>query len=474
MSEQKPEGSFVDELIDSSLGQFQWVKSVLLGQFAPERELSAITAEILLNFVPGVVIVSSARDAVAITIRMANHPEKRDDVMEWMYLCACLIVIALPLASAAGGALFAGVGAIVGGVVGSELAAYLKAIILLLMSKSSLSDVVLFFQRFMKGEVITLLMLIKFVESEKILIAFLGATNTKLINICAGLRLRLKPYDCFDDVRVAIAKLTEWEAKFYAVQAAAVKNIPLALAELDVRMAAILAQARPKEVHTVVTGVKAAAPARLPVVAQRVHATPGQALRQPSASQNAQIKTGAAPAGKVSEGPNTKRQATGGIDKITQENAGQVIGAANGPGRVNLINPTDRLDNCTACVSANIANKLEGRAFDDLMTAQQVEAKWGNTGAAMGLSEAQSLAYVERATGTVGVKAPMLAPNAPIGHYSVFGTSIESGRGHIMYGQVLPNGRTYFYDPQIGGRTMTYDYLRTVYKDMRTYYMRPK
>lgn len=109
-----------------------------------------------------------------------------------------------------------------------------------------------------------------------------------------------------------------------------------------------------------------------------------------------------------------------------------------------------------------------------MITAQQVEAKWGSTGANMGLSEAQSLAYVERATGTVGVKMPMLAPNAPVGHYSVFGTSIESGGGHIMYGQVLPNGRAYFYDPQIGGGTMTYDYLRTVYKNMRTYHMGPE
>jgi hypothetical protein len=57
-------------------------------------------------------------------------------------------------------------------------------------------------------------------------------------------------------------------------------------------------------------------------------------------------------------------------------NSAEVIGAANGPGRVNLINPAGRMDNCTACVSANISNKLEGRAIDNLMTAQQVEAKW--------------------------------------------------------------------------------------------------
>jgi hypothetical protein len=129
------------------------------------------------------------------------------------------------------------------------------------------------------------------------------------------------------------------------------------------------------------------------------------------------------------------------------------------------------MDNCTSCVAANIANKIQGRGVEDLITAQQIEAKWGYTGAKRALSEADSLAYIEKATSTTGVKTPMLAPDAPQGHYTVFGTSIKTGQGHVMYGQVLPNGKAYFYDPQIGGRTLTYDYLRGVYKDMRTYYM---
>lgn len=140
-------------------------------------------------------------------------------------------------------------------------------------------------------------------------------------------------------------------------------------------------------------------------------------------------------------------------------------------GKPNLINPFGRMDNCTACVAANIANKIQGRGIEDLITAQQIEAKWGYTGVEKGLSEADSLAYIEKATGTTAVKIPMLAPDAPQGHYALFGTSIHSGRGHVMYGQVLPNGKAYFYDPQIGGKALTYDYLRNVYKDMRTYYM---
>ncbi|CAN7588817.1 hypothetical protein [Rhizobacter sp. LjRoot28] len=147
------------------------------------------------------------------------------------------------------------------------------------------------------------------------------------------------------------------------------------------------------------------------------------------------------------------------------------IGAGGTAGRPNLVNPSNGRYNCTACVSANITNKLMGNAPADLVTADMIELRFGSTGRQMQFSEAQSLAYIERATGTSAVKMPIGAPNAPTGNYAVYATTADGG--HVLYGQVLPNGKYYFYDPQIGGRAMTLEQARGTYNLLRTYHMRP-
>src|SRR5688500_17692690 len=116
MTQKLPEQNILDDAWYQVVGGMDWLKSVLLGEFADNRPLSAVVADMLVSFIPGVVIVISARDAVAVVLRLATHPEKREELMEWVLLSACLIVVALPLAMAAGGVAFAGVGAIVGGI----------------------------------------------------------------------------------------------------------------------------------------------------------------------------------------------------------------------------------------------------------------------------------------------------------------------------------------------------------------------
>ena len=119
MTQQAPEQqSILDDAWAQIVGSMDWLKSVFFCEFADHRPLSAVVADMLVSFIPGVVIVTSARDAVAVILRLATHPEKREELMEWVLLSACLIVIALPLAMAAGGLAAAGVGAIVGGIAG--------------------------------------------------------------------------------------------------------------------------------------------------------------------------------------------------------------------------------------------------------------------------------------------------------------------------------------------------------------------
>ncbi|EEF24785.1 conserved hypothetical protein, partial [Ricinus communis] len=274
-----PEQSILEDAWGQVVGGMDWLKSVLFGEFADHRPLSAVVADMLVSFIPGVVIVTSARDAVAVILRLANHPEKREDLMEWVLLSACLIVIALPLAMAAGGAAAAGVGAMVGGIAGSELGAALRSVMLLLIKEASkLVELVRFLQKFIKGDILKFLRAVKFTQYEKPLLQALGKISGKLVEIVKSLRVHLESLSYFDRVKATIARLAAWERKFYAVQQDAIRQVPKALAELDARLGKLLSETAPKEAHTVPAGVQpnkaaAAAPPR-----QRVEDTPGKVL----------------------------------------------------------------------------------------------------------------------------------------------------------------------------------------------------
>lgn len=271
----------LDDAWQSVVGGMDWLKSVLIGEFADHRPLSAVVADMLISFVPGVVLVTSARDAVAVTLRMAQHPEKREELMEWVLLCACLITIALPLAMAAGGAVAAGVGAVVGGIAGSELGAALRAVMLMLIKEASkLVDLVRFLQKFIKGDILKFLRAVKFSQYQKPLIEALGKITGKLIELVKSLRLHLESLRYFDSVKGVIAKLAEWEKKFYAVQHDALRQIPKALVELDARLAKVLAQTAPKEIHTASSGVKVEHTAAALPPKQEVADAVGQSIRK--------------------------------------------------------------------------------------------------------------------------------------------------------------------------------------------------
>ncbi len=271
--------SILDDAWDDVVGGMNWLKSVILGEFADHRPLSAVVADMLVSFVPGVVIVTSARDAVAVTLRLANDPEKREELMEWVLLCACLITIALPLAIAAGGAAAAGVGAVVGGIAGTELGAALRAVMLMLIKEASkLVELVRFLQKFIKGDILKFLRAVKFAGYEKALVQALSKVCGKLVEMVKSLRLHLESLRYFDTVKTTIANLAELERKFYAVQHAALAKIPLAMAELDARLAKVLAQTAPKEVHTVAAGVAADKGAATLPAKQAVMDTPGKVL----------------------------------------------------------------------------------------------------------------------------------------------------------------------------------------------------
>ncbi|AVR95814.1 hypothetical protein [Pseudoduganella armeniaca] len=290
--------TIVEDAWSEVVGGVHWLKSVFIGEFADHRPMSVLIADMLLSFLPGVVIVTSARDAVAVILRLANHPEKREELMEWVLLSACLIVIAMPLAMAAGGAAAAGVGAIVGGIAGAELGAALRAIMLLLIKEATkLVEVVQFLQRFMRGDVLKFVRAVKFAKFEQALLQALNAVSGKLLEIVKSLRTHLEGLVYFDAVKSMIAQLAAWEKKFYDLQRDALRQIPRALAELDARLAKVIAQTAPKEAHTVAVGVQADRAAAAVPVKQRIKDTPGtifaNVAENGAASHGKQVSGGA-------------------------------------------------------------------------------------------------------------------------------------------------------------------------------------
>lgn len=290
----------LDAIWDRVVGGLDWLKQVIFGEFVDNRDLSAIIADMLVSFVPGVIIVTSARDLTAVIVRLAKHPEKRDHVEEWMLLIACAVPLVLPILAAAAGAAAAGVGAIIGGIAGSEAGAVLRAVCLLLIKKGSavLVEVVGFLRRFVKGDILKVLRDIKFAKYSDPLVTYIAEFIGKLINVIQRLRAELLKIDAFHWLADVLKKLDDLERAFYAVQTSAVKAIPKALIELDARLTQMLSEALPHNPRPALAGVPAANSVPIPARPERVPAMPSNPLGRPEGTH------AAPPTPHAGEGPN--------------------------------------------------------------------------------------------------------------------------------------------------------------------------
>ncbi|MEQ5841059.1 hypothetical protein N0A02_16660 [Paraburkholderia acidicola] len=284
-----------EEVVGEVAADLKWLLDLLAGEFIPDRPFSVIVVEMLANFAPGVIIVTSARDAIAIIVRLALHPERREQVSEWILLCACLIALALPLVMAAAGSAAAGVGAIVTGLLGDELAAALRASMLMLIEESEkLVEMVRFLNKFIKGNILQFLEDVKFVKYEKSLLEILEQTTGKLIGIVQQVRgklmdarvLSVRIADHMESLQNLINKMSMWEQRFYAVQQEGIRQIPRALEELQQRLDKLLTQAAPKESHMVSAGVPATKPPPVALPTQEINDTPGATIRKQEAHAN--------------------------------------------------------------------------------------------------------------------------------------------------------------------------------------------
>ncbi len=258
--------SWADKIIDSANDQAVWLRGVLLGEWEDNRSISQIVTDALAGLALGVGNVLAFRDLIAIIVRLTKHPEKREEIEEWILLIAML----LPLALTLGGAMVAGVGALVG----AELGGFLRALILMLVKKGGvgLKALIEFFQHHGYGNVVNALRQVKFGSYQSVVVKALDEQIVKLRSVCENLKSKLQTLNRWPDwlpgheaATIAIAKLESLAKALTQMQSKARSMIPQALKELDARLGQILAgdiSAAVNSTHTIATGVKAEKVAR--------------------------------------------------------------------------------------------------------------------------------------------------------------------------------------------------------------------
>jgi hypothetical protein len=163
------------------------------------------------------------------------------------------------------------------------------------------------------------------------------------------------------------------------------------------------------------------------------------------------------------------RQVAGDVAADAARRAETHVGAPRGKpgaGKQNVWNPSDRDDNCTACVATVIRNSLEGYFK---YTADEMERFFGYTGRERRLSVEESLNYIEKTTGLKATADPVsMLGGAPVGHYAVFTRWSDGGYNHVLYGRITLTGRISIFDPQTMER-MTYQQMQSRYGKARPF-----
>ena len=242
--------------------EFDWLKQIVFGEFDEHQTLSGQIASMLVSFLPGAVIVMSARDMVAVLLRMLKHPEKREDEHEWMLLIACAIPLVIPALAAAAGAVIAGVGALITGLVGDETAAALRVVCLLLIERSGemLPRIVEYLRNFVHGDILAVLKEIKFAKYGDELAKFAAKFIEKIRLIIQRVRVNLLKVPGASFFEETLRRMQEVEDAFYAIQTSALKNIRAAVIALDLRLAAVLEEKMNGVGHAVRTEIPAPHP----------------------------------------------------------------------------------------------------------------------------------------------------------------------------------------------------------------------
>ena len=266
-------GEHIEQWWKESVGEgWDWLKQVILGEFDDHQSTSAIVAQLLVSFVPGVVVVMSVRDMTAVIMRMHRRPQLRHEVTEWMIVVACALGIVPAIAGVVVGSAGTLIGTAIGGLAGDEAGAALRATCILLIEDGTrmLEKLVEFLRRFVKGDIVRFLREVKFVKYTEPVIEEFGKFIRNMIGLTEKLIAKANEVRWIGKVGEIIETLRNFERGLRAIDEVAAKQITSVLKEFDERLARALSKPMTQAEHVVHPHVPAPRPPVHPVEPRRV------------------------------------------------------------------------------------------------------------------------------------------------------------------------------------------------------------
>ena len=219
-----------------ALDASDWLWGTVQGAFNEKQTTSQIIVDAVVGMIPLVGDASAARDLIAVGSRLANQPEKREEVTEWVLL----IIFIFALIPVAGGVI-KGVGRL-----------------LLRMGKDAaenqklLQEIIGFLNRINHGDSLKFFRELDITRYQSELIEQFNAFADKLVAALNAIKTKLDWFISKDMRR----SIDTWITQFTELKRLGGKMIPQAVKDLNQRLKMMQQMVYQAEWHTVYPGVK--------------------------------------------------------------------------------------------------------------------------------------------------------------------------------------------------------------------------
>jgi hypothetical protein len=229
-------GASSDQVKSWALEANDWLWGMAEGAFNEKQTTSQIVVDAVIGIIPLVGDVTAVRDLIAVSTRMAENPQKREEVMEWALLVILLFAL-IP---------------VVGGVIKGVGRLLLKAGKTAAENHVAIKEIVTFLNRVGHGNAIQFIKQLDLLKYQSQLIAKFEAFCDKIIEAMRAMQNKIGGM-LSQSMKEAMVL---WEKRFTALRAQGSKMIPLAFKELNERLKAVQQAIYNGEYHTVMPGVK--------------------------------------------------------------------------------------------------------------------------------------------------------------------------------------------------------------------------
>lgn len=229
-------GASLDQIKSWGIEASDWLWGMAQGAFNEKQTTSQIVVDAVIGMIPLLGDVTAVRDLIAVSTRMAENPQKREEVMEWVLLVILLFAL-IP---------------VIGGVIKGVGRLLLKAGKTAAENHKVVLEVVTFLNRVGHGNAIQFIKQLDLLKYQAELIAKFNAFCDKIIEAMRAMQKKLGGMlsQSMKDAMVL------WERRFTALKSQGGKMIPLALKELNTKLKAVQQAIYKGEIHTVIPGAK--------------------------------------------------------------------------------------------------------------------------------------------------------------------------------------------------------------------------